>query len=84
LLRYWYSHKEPYALEIVEKTLDSMKNGGIYDHIGYGFSRYSTDRKWLVPHFEKMLYDNALLALAYAETFLATGSNSYSDCESDS
>ena len=79
LLRYWYSQKEPYALEIVEKTLDSMKNGGIYDHIGFGFSRYSTDRKWLVPHFEKMLYDNALLALAYTEAFLATGNNSYSE-----
>ena len=79
LLRYWYSQNEPYALEIVEKTLDSMKNGGIYDHVGFGFSRYSTDRKWLVPHFEKMLYDNALLALAYAEAFLATGNNSYSE-----
>ncbi|MHB8065041.1 MAG: thioredoxin domain-containing protein [Ruminiclostridium sp.] len=79
LLRYWYSQKEPYALEIVEKTLNSMKNGGIYDHVGFGFSRYSTDKKWLVPHFEKMLYDNALLCLAYAEAFLATGNNSYSE-----
>lgn len=79
LLRYWYSHKEPYALEMVEKTLDSMKNGGIYDHIGFGFSRYSTDKKWLIPHFEKMLYDNALLCIAYAEAFLATGNKSYSE-----
>jgi uncharacterized protein YyaL (SSP411 family) len=78
LLRYWYSQKEPYALEIVEKTLDSMKNGGIFDHIGFGFSRYSTDRMWLVPHFEKMLYDNALLAIAYGEAFVATGKSSYS------
>jgi len=79
LLRYWYSEKEPYALEIVEKTLDSMKNGGIYDHVGFGFSRYSTDKKWLAPHFEKMLYDNALLCLAYTETFLATGNDIYSE-----
>jgi uncharacterized protein len=79
LLRYWYSQKEPYALEIVEKTLESMKNGGIYDHVGFGFSRYSTDKKWLVPHFEKMLYDNALLCLAYTEAFLATGNSSYSE-----
>ena len=79
LLRYWYNNKEPYALEIVEKTLHSMKNGGIYDHIGYGFSRYSTDKKWLVPHFEKMLYDNALLALAYGETYSATGKTQYSE-----
>ncbi len=78
LLRYWYSCDEPYALEIVEKTLDSMKNGGIFDHIGFGFSRYSTDKKWLVPHFEKMLYDNALLALAYGEAFSATGKEQYS------
>ncbi len=79
LLRYWYSQEEPYALEIVEKTLTSMRNGGIYDHIGFGFSRYSTDKRWLVPHFEKMLYDNALLALTYAEAFLATGNSNYSE-----
>lgn len=78
LLRYWYEFKEPYALEIVEKTLVSMKNGGIFDHVGFGFSRYSTDRKWLVPHFEKMLYDNALLALAYGEAFSSTGNPEYS------
>jgi len=54
------------------KTLDSMYSGGIYDHIGFGFCRYSTDEKWLVPHFEKMLYDNALLAIAYLETYQAT------------
>ncbi|HEX2925653.1 MAG TPA: thioredoxin domain-containing protein [Ruminiclostridium sp.] len=77
LLRYWYAEKEPYALEMVEKTLESMKNGGIFDHIGFGFSRYSTDKKWLVPHFEKMLYDNALLAIAYGEAYTATGNKSY-------
>lgn len=79
LLRYWYNYGEPYALEIVEKTLASMKCGGIFDHIGFGFSRYSTDNKWLVPHFEKMLYDNALLALAYGEAFNATGKAQYSE-----
>lgn len=79
LLRYWYSQKEPHALEMVTKTLDAMKNGGIYDHIGFGFSRYSTDKKWLVPHFEKMLYDNSLLAIAYTEAFVATGNSTYSE-----
>jgi len=83
LLRYWFNTKEPYALEIVEETLSSMKNGGIYDHIGYGFSRYSTDKMWLVPHFEKMLYDNALLALTYAEAFCATGKSEYSETASE-
>jgi len=79
LLRYWYKTQEPTALEMVEKTLDSMYRGGIYDHIGFGFSRYSTDRKWLVPHFEKMLYDNALLAIAYLETYQATYNKKYAD-----
>ncbi|MFA6940005.1 MAG: thioredoxin domain-containing protein [Clostridiaceae bacterium] len=79
LLRYWYKTKDKTALEIVEKTLDSMYRGGIYDHIGFGFSRYSTDRKWLVPHFEKMLYDNALLAIAYLETYQITKNKKYSD-----
>ncbi len=79
LLRYWYTEKEPFALEMVEKTLESMKNGGIFDHIGFGFSRYSTDKKWLVPHFEKMLYDNALLAIAYGEAYSATGNKNYEE-----
>ena len=57
---------------MVEKTLQCMYKGGIYDHIGYGFSRYSTDAKWLVPHFEKMLYDNALLASTYLEAYQYT------------
>ncbi len=77
LLRYWYKTKEKSALNMVEKTLDSMYRGGIYDHIGYGFSRYSTDRKWMVPHFEKMLYDNALLSIAYLETYQATKNKKY-------
>lgn len=79
LLRYWYETNDDSALEIVEKTLDSMYRGGIYDHIGFGFSRYSTDRKWLVPHFEKMLYDNALLSIAYLEAYQATGNEKYAD-----
>ncbi|HEY5560426.1 MAG TPA: thioredoxin domain-containing protein, partial [Clostridiaceae bacterium] len=73
LLRYWKNYNEPKALEMVEKTLESMYEGGIFDHIGFGFSRYSTDQKWLVPHFEKMLYDNSLLAEVYIEAFQATG-----------
>ncbi|KJS49641.1 MAG: hypothetical protein VR66_07435 [Peptococcaceae bacterium BRH_c23] len=69
LLRYAQDHPQDKALEIVRKTLDGMARGGIYDHVGFGFARYSTDEKWLVPHFEKMLYDNALLALAYLENY---------------
>ncbi|NLY17644.1 MAG: thioredoxin domain-containing protein [Clostridiaceae bacterium] len=79
LLRYWRAYGERKALDMVTKTLDSMYSGGIYDHIGFGFCRYSTDRKWLVPHFEKMLYDNALLSMAYLETYQATGNKEYAD-----
>ncbi|MBU3189483.1 thioredoxin domain-containing protein [Clostridium bowmanii] len=79
LLRYWKNYKEPKALEIVEKTLEAMHAGGIFDHIGFGFSRYSTDEKWLVPHFEKMLYDNALLSAVYVEAFEATGNVFYKE-----
>jgi len=77
LLRYYKSTGEKTALNIVEKTLDSMYKGGIFDHLGFGFSRYSVDRKWLVPHFEKMLYDNALLAIAYVEAYQLTGNKRY-------
>lgn len=69
LLRCAALQKERTAWTMVQKTLDMMGSGGIYDHIGYGFSRYSTDEKWLIPHFEKMLYDNALLAIAYLESY---------------
>lgn len=69
LLRYALDHPKDNALAMVRKTLDGMAQGGIYDHIGFGFARYSTDEKWLVPHFEKMLYDNAQLALAYLENY---------------
>lgn len=72
LLRYGQVNNNKKAIEMVEKTLAQMYKGGIFDHIGFGFSRYSTDRKWLVPHFEKMLYDNALLAIAYLECYQLT------------
>jgi uncharacterized protein YyaL (SSP411 family) len=73
LLRYWKRTGDAQALHMVVTTLTRMRMGGIYDHLGYGFHRYSTDANWLVPHFEKMLYDQALLALAYLEAFQATG-----------
>ncbi|SFR84662.1 hypothetical protein SAMN05661086_02148 [Anaeromicropila populeti] len=79
LTRYWYHSKNQQALDMVEKTLDAMYQGGIFDHIGFGFSRYSTDRKWLVPHFEKMLYDNALLAIAYLELYQIKKENRYAE-----
>ena len=65
------------ALNMVQGTLEHMARGGIFDHVGGGFSRYSTDGRWLAPHFEKMLYDNALLALAYTEAFRETGEDWY-------
>ena len=64
---------------MVEKTLQQMYRGGIFDHIGYGFSRYSTDERWLVPHFEKMLYDNALLTISLLETAQVTGNPFYKE-----
>ncbi len=74
----WHSRNpSSNAFQMVEKTLLSMRSGGIFDQIGFGFHRYSVDEKWLVPHFEKMLYDQALLALAYTEAFLATGDERY-------
>ncbi|MDI3481348.1 MAG: uncharacterized protein PWQ97_1003 [Tepidanaerobacteraceae bacterium] len=79
LLHYWKNSGEERALEMVEKTLECMARGGIYDHIGFGFHRYSTDRRWLVPHFEKMLYDNALIAMAFLECYQATGKKEYMD-----
>lgn len=72
LLRYWKRTQDKKALFMVEKTLDKMRLGGIYDHIGFGFHRYSTDAKWFLPHFEKMLYDQAMLLLVYLEAFQAT------------
>lgn len=72
LLSYYKLENDEDALYLVEKTLDSMYRGGIFDHVGHGFSRYSTDKKWLVPHFEKMLYDNAQLAIAYSIAYQIT------------
>ncbi|MBG3878766.1 thioredoxin domain-containing protein, partial [Desulfovibrio oxamicus] len=60
------------ALRMAAQTLRAIRRGGIHDHVGYGFHRYSTDARWLLPHFEKMLYDQAMLMLAYAEAWLAT------------
>ncbi|GAB4072994.1 thioredoxin domain-containing protein [Barrientosiimonas marina] len=77
LLRYYYFKGETEALEMAEKTLQQMAAGGIYDHIGFGFARYSTDESWLVPHFEKMLYDNALLLMAYTECYQVTANPLY-------
>jgi len=83
LLRWWKRSNDPTAMEIVEKTLDRMGRGGIYDQLGGGFHRYSTDEYWLVPHFEKMLYDQALLAIAYTEAYQATGKAFFADIVKD-
>lgn len=77
LLRFYLKYKDSLAMEMAEKTLINMYKGGIYDHIGYGFCRYSVDEKWLVPHFEKMLYDNALLVICYAEMYQLTKKDVY-------
>jgi len=78
LARYYNRTNNKKSLEIVEKSLYAMKKGGIYDQIGFGFHRYSTDTKWLVPHFEKMLYDQALLIHAYLDAYLLTNDIYYS------
>jgi uncharacterized protein YyaL (SSP411 family) len=77
LLRYWNRTKQKTALKMVKKTLRAMRLGGIFDQLGFGFHRYSTDAEWVVPHFEKMLYDQALLALVYTEAFQATGAGKF-------
>ena len=79
LLRYWHHSGTLQALEMVELTLEKMARGGMYDQVGGGFHRYSTDARWLVPHFEKMLYDNAQLVVAYLEAFQATQKPFYRD-----
>jgi len=73
LLRRWKLAGDDRAGNMVLETLRRMRMGGIYDHVGYGFHRYSTDERWLLPHFEKMLYDQAMLAMAYAEAYQACG-----------
>jgi len=77
LLRYWERTKDVRALTMVEKSLTEMRRGGMYDHVGFGFHRYSTDPDWFLPHFEKMLYDQAMLVMAYTEAFQATGKLEY-------
>jgi uncharacterized protein YyaL (SSP411 family) len=77
LLRYWERTGEKNALDMVTKTLNQMVRGGIWDHIGYGFHRYSVDPQWLIPHYEKMLYDQALLAIVYTEAYQATSDYNY-------
>jgi uncharacterized protein YyaL (SSP411 family) len=82
LLRAWRRSGDPATLRMVTLTLDRMADGGIHDQLGGGFARYATDAHWLVPHFEKMLYDNAQLAHAYLEAFRATGATRYADVAS--
>lgn len=77
LLRYWKQTGETEALNMIQETLKAMRKGGIYDHIGFGFHRYTVDQQWIIPHFEKMLYDQALLAMAYTEAYQATGETEY-------
>lgn len=77
LLRYWKRTGKEKALEMVERTLEAIQFGGIKDHIGFGFHRYSTDNRWILPHFEKMLYDQALLGMTYTEAYQATGKEKY-------
>jgi uncharacterized protein YyaL (SSP411 family) len=79
LLRTWKRTEDAEALHVVVHTLDRMARGGIYDHLGGGFARYSTDNEWLVPHFEKMLYDNAQLTRAYLMAYQATGNAFFQD-----
>lgn len=83
LLRYHKRTGNTAPLAMVERTLRAMRKGGIFDHIGYGFHRYSTDREWLLPHFEKMLYDQAMMALASIETFQITRNETYSRIAED-
>jgi uncharacterized protein YyaL (SSP411 family) len=83
LLNYWHRNGQPAALEMVEKTLDEMARGGIHDHLGGGFHRYSVDARWLIPHFEKMLYDQALLSRTYVQAYQITKKQSYSTTARD-
>ena len=79
LMRYADTLQESNAMKMVEITLEDMARGGIFDHIGGGFSRYSTDEMWLVPHFEKMLYDNTLLLITYTKAYQHTKKESFAD-----
>jgi uncharacterized protein YyaL (SSP411 family) len=77
LLRYWHGTGEPRALAMAKKTLDAIRQGGIWDHVGGGLHRYATDARWRIPHFEKMLYDQALFVLACTEAYQATRNDRY-------
>ncbi|MBE0527180.1 MAG: thioredoxin domain-containing protein, partial [Candidatus Thorarchaeota archaeon] len=79
ILRYWKRTGDERALYMVEKTLQEMRLGGLFDHLGFGFHRYSTDAEWLLPHFEKMLYDQASLMMAYTEAYQITRKDEYAD-----
>ena len=79
LLRYHNMSGDKTSLLMVEKTLQEMRLGGIFDHVGFGFHRYSTDTEWILPHFEKMLYDQAMLTLAYTEAYQITYNQLYKD-----
>ncbi len=83
LLRDWHRRGNKASLEMVRTTLDHMTAGGIYDHLGGGFARYSVDRRWLVPHFEKMLYDNSQLAATWLEAYQVTGHKTYAQVASE-
>ena len=83
LLRNWRDTGDMKSLEMVTVTLDHMRQGGIYDHVGSGFHRYSVDQSWSVPHFEKMLYDQAQLVEVYVDAYLATGNEMYANTARD-
>src|SRR5206468_8024447 len=83
LLRLWKRQPKQDLLDMVTQTLDKMAAGGIYDHLAGGFARYSVDERWLVPHFEKMLYDNALLTSAYLDACLVTREERFAKIASD-
>jgi len=77
LLRLWHHHRDSELLEMVTVSLEKMAGGGIYDHLGGGFARYAVDERWLVPHFEKMLYDNAMLSQCYVEAYQVTSNEDF-------
>lgn len=83
LLNHWYKTGDSESLEMVEQSLAAMAKGGIYDQLGGGFHRYSTDAQWLVPHFEKMLYDQALLSKIYVQAYQAAGRDFYAEIAKD-
>jgi len=83
LLRYYYRTKNKLALDMCLKTLQTMWRGWMYDHLGGGFHRYSTDGYWRIPHFEKMLYDQAQLCISYIEAYQITKDEFYADVAKD-